>query len=68
MFRRLEQLGARMLTQLGLGKLVSSFNFYQFYSFSADDQHEIGIDGALIPWKEAVWTRLYEEKIFEVES
>ncbi|PAV76443.1 hypothetical protein WR25_11607 isoform E [Diploscapter pachys] len=49
LFRRLEQLGARMLTQLGL----------------ADDQHEIGIDGALIPWKEAVWMRLYEEKIFE---
>ncbi|GMR41083.1 hypothetical protein PMAYCL1PPCAC_11278, partial [Pristionchus mayeri] len=42
LFRRLVQLGARDLLPVCL----------------ADDQHESGIDGALLPWKEQLWHRL----------
>ncbi|GMS87282.1 hypothetical protein PENTCL1PPCAC_9457, partial [Pristionchus entomophagus] len=42
LFRRLIQLGARDLLPVCL----------------ADDQHESGIDGALLPWKEQLWQRL----------
>lgn len=49
LFRRLVQLGGRPLTDLGL----------------ADDQHELGIDGALVPWKQAAWAAIRESRIFE---
>ncbi|CAD6193871.1 unnamed protein product [Caenorhabditis auriculariae] len=48
-YRRLLQLGAQMMAPLGL----------------ADDQHEIGIDGALIPWKQTVWQELYKSCSFK---
>ncbi|ETN69188.1 FAD binding domain protein [Necator americanus] len=31
----------------------------------ADDQHEIGIDGALIPWRRELWDKLRETGLFE---
>ncbi|VDM72375.1 unnamed protein product [Strongylus vulgaris] len=31
----------------------------------ADDQHEIGIDGAIIPWKKEFWTALRASGLFE---
>eukprot|EP00041_Stephanoeca_diplocostata_P038621 m.1534404 g.1534404 ORF g.1534404 m.1534404 type:complete len:675 (-) comp25243_c0_seq43:5814-7838(-) len=40
--KRLEQLGGTVLLGLGL----------------ADDQHEMGIDGALDPWLEKLWTNV----------
>ncbi|KAF8356909.1 fre-1 [Pristionchus pacificus] len=43
LFRRLVQLGARDLLPVCL----------------ADDQHESGIDGALLPWKDQLWPRLH---------
>ncbi|CAI5453044.1 unnamed protein product [Caenorhabditis angaria] len=49
LYRRLIQLGAKMMLDLGL----------------ADDQHEIGIDGALIPWKTELWSKIYEMNLFD---
>ncbi|CAB3396765.1 unnamed protein product [Caenorhabditis bovis] len=49
LYRRLLQLGATMLTPIGL----------------ADDQHEIGVDGAYIPWKTAVWNEIYKLSYFK---
>ncbi|GMT17444.1 hypothetical protein PFISCL1PPCAC_8741 [Pristionchus fissidentatus] len=43
LFRRLLQLGARDLLPVCL----------------ADDQHESGIDGALLPWKDQLWLQLH---------
>uniref|UniRef100_A0A8R1ICT1 NADPH-dependent diflavin oxidoreductase 1 n=1 Tax=Caenorhabditis japonica TaxID=281687 RepID=A0A8R1ICT1_CAEJA len=42
LFRRLLQLGAKMLTEVIL----------------ADDQHELGIDGAFVPWKNRIWEKI----------
>ncbi|CAO4382573.1 unnamed protein product [Caenorhabditis nigoni] len=53
LFRRLAQLGAKMMTRS---------------VFLADDQHEIGIDGAFIPWKQEIWTRIWDLGIFEKMS
>lgn len=50
LYRRLVQLGAKMMTST-----VSL----------ADDQHEIGIDGAFIPWKQEIWRKIKEFEIFE---
>lgn len=50
LFRRLKQLGANMMMPLGLG----------------DDQHEIGIDGGFVPWKEGLWQYVQENEMFEV--
>ncbi|XGW02394.1 hypothetical protein V3C99_014433 [Haemonchus contortus] len=49
LFRRLIQLGGNSLLSLGL----------------ADDQHELGIDGALIPWKTEFWEKLRSTGLFE---
>uniref|UniRef100_A0A1I7XKQ4 Flavodoxin-like domain-containing protein n=1 Tax=Heterorhabditis bacteriophora TaxID=37862 RepID=A0A1I7XKQ4_HETBA len=49
LFRRLLQLGAEAIIDLGL----------------ADDQHELGIDGALIPWRKALWGAISRLKLFE---
>lgn len=48
MYRRLVQLGAQMMTDICL----------------ADDQHEIGIDGAFIPWKQQMWDAVYKLSFF----
>uniref|UniRef100_A0A914WPS0 NADPH-dependent diflavin oxidoreductase 1 n=1 Tax=Plectus sambesii TaxID=2011161 RepID=A0A914WPS0_9BILA len=40
LFRRLAQLGASAVVPLGL----------------ADDQHDLGVDGAFQPWREQLWT------------
>ncbi|KAL6740902.1 hypothetical protein Aduo_014210 [Ancylostoma duodenale] len=48
-FRRLLQLGGNRLLDIGL----------------ADDQHEIGIDGAIIPWKKEFWEKLRATDLFE---
>ncbi|EYC08163.1 hypothetical protein Y032_0067g27 [Ancylostoma ceylanicum] len=48
-FRRLLQLGGNRLLDVGL----------------ADDQHEIGIDGAIIPWKKDFWENLRATALFE---
>ncbi|UMM38258.1 hypothetical protein L5515_009752 [Caenorhabditis briggsae] len=53
LFRRLAQLGAKMMTK---------------GAFLADDQHEIGIDGAFIPWKQEIWTGIRDLGIFEKMS
>ncbi|CAL2047708.1 unnamed protein product [Caenorhabditis brenneri] len=44
LYRRLQQLGANIITPIAL----------------ADDRHEIGIDGALIPWKTDVFQKIKE--------
>ncbi|CCU83307.1 NADPH-dependent diflavin oxidoreductase 1 [Caenorhabditis elegans] len=44
LYRRLVQLGAKMMCGVHL----------------ADDQHEIGIDGAFIPWKTECWKKIKE--------
>ncbi|KAK6756509.1 hypothetical protein RB195_014741 [Necator americanus] len=49
-FRRLLQLGGDCLLDIGL----------------ADDQHEIGIDGALSPWRRELWDKLRETGLFEL--
>ncbi|CAI4222850.1 unnamed protein product [Auanema sp. JU1783] len=49
LYRRLIQLGTNILLPLGLG----------------DDQHELGIDGALIPWKQTLWKQIYERNFFK---
>uniref|UniRef100_A0A1I7V4S7 NADPH-dependent diflavin oxidoreductase 1 n=1 Tax=Caenorhabditis tropicalis TaxID=1561998 RepID=A0A1I7V4S7_9PELO len=48
LYRRLFQLGAVTLTIPGL----------------ANDQHELGIDGAFIPWKKEVWKEVKKLDIF----
>ncbi|CAJ0591291.1 unnamed protein product [Cylicocyclus nassatus] len=48
-YRRLLQLGGKNLVNIGL----------------ADDQHELGIDGALIPWKKEFWDALRASGLFE---
>ncbi|KHJ79608.1 flavodoxin [Oesophagostomum dentatum] len=48
-YRRLLQLGGECLLNIGL----------------ADDQHEIGIDGAIIPWKKEFWEKLRKDRLFE---
>lgn len=57
LYRRLCQLGAIPLTELGL----------------ADDQHELGIDGALDPFRQKVFDKifdlhLYKEMLLEFDS
>uniref|UniRef100_A0A914CWR3 NADPH-dependent diflavin oxidoreductase 1 n=1 Tax=Acrobeloides nanus TaxID=290746 RepID=A0A914CWR3_9BILA len=49
LYRRLIQLGARTILNLGLG----------------DDQHELGIDGGFEPWREELWERIFENRFFE---
>ncbi|KAK5972579.1 NADPH-dependent diflavin oxidoreductase 1, partial [Trichostrongylus colubriformis] len=49
LFRRLLQLGGNSLLNIGL----------------ADDQHELGIDGAAIPWKKEFWDKLRSINLFE---
>ncbi|KAJ2796893.1 NAPDH-dependent diflavin reductase [Coemansia helicoidea] len=44
LFRRLAQLGARPIVPCGLG----------------DDQHYLGVDGALDPWLEELWSALLD--------
>ncbi|KAK6022596.1 flavodoxin [Ostertagia ostertagi] len=48
LFRRLLQLGANSLLDIGL----------------ADDQHELGVDGAAIPWKKEFWEKLRSTNLF----
>ncbi|KAF1755462.1 hypothetical protein GCK72_022031 [Caenorhabditis remanei] len=49
LYRRLAQMGANMMCGVSL----------------ADDQHEIGIDGAFIPWKQRVWEEIQRLGIYE---
>ncbi|VDP07034.1 unnamed protein product [Heligmosomoides polygyrus] len=49
LFRRLLQIGGKCLLDIGL----------------ADDQHELGIDGAAVPWKEEFWKKLRSTRWFE---
>ncbi|PIO56033.1 flavodoxin, partial [Teladorsagia circumcincta] len=49
LFRRLLQLGGNSLLDIGL----------------ADDQHELGIDGAAIPWKKEFWEKLRSTNLFD---
>ncbi|KAK0412504.1 hypothetical protein QR680_006249 [Steinernema hermaphroditum] len=48
LFRRLEQLGAKTVLPLGL----------------ADDQHDLGVDGALDPWRTLLWKTIQEGGYF----
>ncbi|VDL83095.1 unnamed protein product [Nippostrongylus brasiliensis] len=50
LFRRLLQLQGNCLLDIGL----------------ADDQHELGIDGAALPWKKELWNKLRSKGFFDV--
>lgn len=50
LFRRLQQLGAQVLLELGLG----------------DDQHELGLDGALDSWRKGFWHKIEQLQLFPV--
>ncbi|WKY11042.1 hypothetical protein Q1695_002968 [Nippostrongylus brasiliensis] len=49
LFRRLLQLQGNCLLDIGL----------------ADDQHELGIDGAALPWKKELWNKLRSKGFFD---
>ncbi|KAH7729955.1 flavodoxin family protein [Aphelenchoides avenae] len=48
LFRRLQQIGAQVLLELGLG----------------DDQHELGLDGALDSWRKGFWHKIEQLQLF----
>ncbi|VDO52033.1 unnamed protein product [Haemonchus placei] len=62
LYRRLIQLGGNSLLSIGLVRL---YEFPFEFSVAADDQHELGIDGALIPWKTEFWEKLRSTGLFD---